>query len=218
MESPGTPSGPEWPRSAFSELLDRSRLVVFLVALIVEFTIFVFGLLTPLSVPAQQTLANETNAQFASIPTASGSQLVTLIFTHNLALAFLELVPLLGAFVFVYSIYVTGLVAQVIATSAGYPSQLGAVLFVFPYSFVEFSAYAIAVASGVMLLVAWRRKTLSREIRVFPLELASVAAVLILAAAMETVTKFYPLIGLLLWLPTGLGVAGIVLFSRRKRA
>jgi uncharacterized membrane protein SpoIIM required for sporulation len=201
-----------------SELFDRRRLLVFLVALVIEFAIFVFGLLTPLSTPAQQTLANQTNAQFAAVPTDTPQQLLTLIFTHNLVLACLELVPVLGAFVFVYSIYVTGLVAQVIATSSGYPGQLGVVLFVFPYSLVEFSAYAIAVASGVMLLLSWRRKTLSLEIRVFPLEVLAVAVVLILAAAMETVTRFSTIAGLLLWLPTGLGVAGFVLFARRKQA
>jgi len=213
-----TAPAPEPPRSALSELFDRRRLAVFLIALLVEFAIFVFGLLTPLSVPAQQTLENQTSAQFAAVPTASAQQLVTLIFTHNILLAYLELIPFLGAFVFVYSIYVTGLVAQVIATSAGYPGQLGVILFVFPYSLVEFSAYAIAVASGVMLVLAWRRKTLDREIRVLPMELAAVAAVLALAAAMETVTRFSPLIGFILWLPTGLGVAGIVVFSRRKQA
>jgi uncharacterized membrane protein SpoIIM required for sporulation len=220
-EAPATleaPAPAEPPRSALSELVARRRLVVFLIALLVEFAIFVFGLLTPLSVPAQQTLENQTSAQFAAVPTASAQQLVTLIFTHNILLAYLELIPFLGAFVFVYSIYVTGLVAQVIATSAGYPGQLGVILFIFPYSLVEFSAYAIAVASGVMLVLAWRRKTLNREIRVLPMELAAVAAVLALAAAMETVTRFSPLIGFILWLPTGLGVAGIAVLSRRKPA
>ena len=205
-------------RSALSELFDRHLLFAFLVALVVEFAIFVFGLLTPLSVPAQQTLENQTSTQFAAVPTASAQQLVSLIFTHNVLLAYLELIPVLGAFVFVYSIYVTGLVAQVIATSAGYPGQLGLILFVFPYSLVEFSAYAIAVTAGVMLMLAWRRKRLGRELRVFPLELVAVAVVLILAAVMETVTKFSPLAGFLLWLPTGFGVAGIVLFSRRRQA
>jgi len=212
------PPVPERRRSALTELFDRRRLFVFLLALLAEFAVFVFGLITPLSVPAQQTLENQTSAQFAAVPTASAQQLVTLIFTHNFLLAYLELVPVLGAFVFVYSIYVTGLVAQVIATSAGYPGQLGVILFIFPYSLVEFSAYAIAVASGVMLVLAWRRKTLRREIRVFPLEMVAVVVVLALAAVMETATRFSPLIGFILWLPTGLGVAGLVLFSRRSRA
>jgi uncharacterized membrane protein SpoIIM required for sporulation len=217
-ETPGAPPVLGRPRSVFSELFGRRRLLVFLIALVLEFAIFVFGLLTPLSAPTQQTLANETNAQFAAVPTATPQQLVTLIFTHNLVLAYLELVPVLGAFVFVYSIYVTGLVAQVIATSSGYPSQLGVVLFVFPYSLVEFSAYAMAVASGIMLILSWRKRALGREIRVFPLEVLAVAVVLILAAGMETVTRFSPIVGLLLWLPTGLGVTGIVLFARKRQS
>jgi uncharacterized membrane protein SpoIIM required for sporulation len=207
----------ERAESAVDELFDRRRLLLILGVLIVELVIFASGLLTPLSSSVQQSLQNQTNTQFGAVPTATAPQLVSLIFTHNLAIGLIEMIPVLGALVFVYSIYITGLVAQVIAVSAGYPSQFGVILFAFPYSLVELSAYAIAVGSGIMLLVSVKRKRFRRELRVFLLEMAAVAVVLLAAALMETATRFSPLIGFSLWIPTGLAAAGIIVHSRRRR-
>ena len=205
-------------RSAVAELFGRRRLLLILGILIVELAIFAFGLLTPLSSPVQQNLLNQTNNQFGSVPTATPAQLVSLIFTHNVVIGLVEMIPVLGALLFVYSIYVTGLVAQVIAVSAGYPSQFGVILFAFPYSIVELSAYAIAVGAGMMLVVSLRKKRLRRELKVLVLEMAAVVVVLLAAALMETATRFSPLVGFSLWIPTGLAAAGVVIYSRGRQA
>ncbi len=216
-ETHAPPPASERPWGILGELFERRRLLLFLAVLVIEFGIFAAGLFTPLSGQAQLDLQNQTNTAFASVPTATAPQLASFIFQHNLAIAAFELVPVLGALFFVYSIYVTGVVAQVIALGAGYPGQYGAVLFVFPYSLVEVSAYAMAVGAGVMLLVALRKKRLGRELRVFVLEMTAVVGVLLTAAVMETVTRFSPVVGLLLWIPTGLAVAAIVVFARMTR-
>ncbi len=216
-ETYAPPPAPERPWGIFGELFERRRLLLFLAILVIEFGIFAAGLFTPLSGQAQQDLQNQTNTAFASVPTATAPQLISFIFQHNLAIAAFELVPIIGALFFVYSIYVTGVVAQVIAVGAGYPGQYGAVIFVFPYSVVEVSAYAIAVGAGVMLLLAWRNRRLGHELRVFVIEMTATAGVLLMAAVMETVTRFSPVVGLLLWIPTGLAVAAIAVFSRMTR-
>lgn len=208
----------EQPRSLPAEFFDRRRMLLILGILIIELAIFSVGVLTPLSSSTQRALANETNSEFAFVPSATPTQLIVFIFTHNLSIALAEMVPIFGAFLFVLSVYSTGLASQVIVVSKGLPTQFAAILFLFPYSIVEFSAYAIAVGGGIMLLVSWREGRLRRELRVFALEAALVAAVLFVAAMMETATNFSPLLGLLLWLPTGLVLAGIVLLSRRRRA
>jgi len=207
----------ESPRTALYELFDRRRLLLILVILLLEIGIFVAGILTPLSSSVRQSFENQTNAQFASVPTATPPQLLSLIFTHNFPYALVEMIPVLGALFFASSIYVTGVVAQVSAAGYGYPGQFGAVLLLFPYSLVEFSAYAIAVGAGVMLLLSWRRGRLGRELRVFVLEIVAVGLVLGVAALMETLTKFYPLLGLALWIPTALAAAGIAIYSGRKQ-
>ena len=205
-------------RGVLSELLDTHRLLLVLGILLGELTLFVGGLLTPLSPATQQTLANATRSQFASVQSATPVELVVFIFSHNLSIAALEMVPILGALLFVLSVYSTGLAAQAIAVSQGLPSQLGIVLLAFPYSLVELSAYAMAVAAGVMLILSWRRRKLRRELRVFLLEGVVIAGVLLTAAAMETLTGFAPVIGFALWLPTGLALAGVILLSTRHRA
>lgn len=205
-------------RSVLSELLSRRRLVLVAVVLFVEVAIFLAGLLTPMSPSTQQSLANSTGGAFGIVQTGTPAQLVAFIFAHNLLIALVEMVPVLGALLFVFSIYSTGLVAQALVVSQGQPAQLGAAILVFPYSLVELSAYALAVGAGIMLLLSWRRKRLRREIRIFVLEGLGVVAILFLAAVMETTTiKISPLLGLALWVPTGIALAGIIVISERMR-
>ena len=205
----------EKPRSILAEVLERRRVLLVLGILIAELVLFVVGLFTPLSSATQQTLANETSSQLGPVQSASAAELVVFIFSHNLSIAVVEMVPILGAFVFVLSVYSTGLAAQALVASQGLPGQLGVVLLAFPYSLVELSAYAMAVGAGVMLLVAWRKGRLRRELKVFVLEVGLIAGVLLAAAAMETLTNFSPLLGFALWLPTGLTIAGVIVISAR---
>jgi hypothetical protein len=206
------------PRSVASELVNRSRLSLILAVLLVEYGILFAGLLTPISVSTQQALANATSSQFAPIQSLNATQLVLFIFSHNLRIALIEMIPILGTLLFIFSEYSTGLAAQALALSQGLPNQWGAIIFAFPYSLVELSAYAVAVAASVMLLVAWRRKYLRREIRVFVLEGLVVAAILLVAAAMETTTiRISWSVGVALWLPTGLVLATIIVLSGRRR-
>jgi len=205
------------PRSLTSELLDRQRLLVMLGILVIEFAIFVGGLLTPLSGAEQQILANQTSSQFTPIQSASLQQQVVFIFSHNLLIALAEMVPFFGAFLFVFSVQSTGLATQAIVASRGLPGLAGLVLFVFPYSLVELSAYAIAVGSGVMLVWGAITKRLVRELKVLALEALVIVAVLFTAATMEVATSSSLVFGIALWIPTGLALVGLIVISRRPR-
>jgi hypothetical protein len=204
----------ESPRSLISELFDHRRLVIFLGIFLLELAVFALGLLTPLPRPTQQSLSNDTSTLFSGVQSAGPAQLVVFIFSHNLVIALLEMIPLLGALVLMISIYSTGLAAQVIALTHGYPGQLGAALLLYPYSFLELSAYALAVGAGLMLILSWRKGEFARELRVFVLEMLFIGAVLIIAAAMETVTRFFPTIGLALWMPTVVALAVVTILRR----
>jgi hypothetical protein len=214
-QGPETP-GPK-PRSLTSELLERQRLLVMLGLLVIEFVIFVSGLLTPLSSADQQLIVNQTSSQFLPIQSASLPQQVVFIFSHNLLIALAELVPVFGAFLFVYSVHATGLATQAIVASRNLPGLTGLILFVFPYSLVELSGYAIAVGSGVMLFWAGIMRRLGRELRVFAAEVVVLVGVLFTAAAMETATNSSLVVGFALWIPTGLAIAGLIVLSRRPR-
>jgi hypothetical protein len=196
-------------------LLSRGRLGLMLGAFVVEVGLFLAGLLAPVDQLTRQAVANQTGSQISSIARAPPTQAVFLIFGHNVLIALVETVPVLGALLFASSIYTTGLVAQAILSSEGLPGGYGILLFLLPYSLVELSAYAVAVGSGVMLLAAWRRKSLSVEARVFVLEVCLVVGLLIVAAAMEEATVLYPAVGFALWIPTGLAIAAVVLARSR---
>jgi hypothetical protein len=201
------------PRSVW---LSRSRVLLFAGLFLAEFAIFLLGLLTPLDPNTQHTLANQTGTQFSFIQNATAPQIVFFIFEHNLGIALVELIPIFGALFFLFSMYTTGLATQAIVGASGHPGAFGLVLFTLPYSFVELSAYAISVGAGTMLLVAWRRKRLGKELRYFALEVVLLAAVLFTAATMETLTTYSVVIGLALWIPTGLAMAGIVVLWARR--
>jgi uncharacterized membrane protein SpoIIM required for sporulation len=215
--SPGPETPGPKPRSLASELFDRQRLFVMLGLLVIEFVIFVSGLLTPLSSADQQIIANQTSSQFLPIQSESLPQQVIFIFSHNLLIALAELVPVFGAFLLVYSVHATGLATQAIVASRNLPGLTGLILFVFPYSLVELSGYAIAVGSGVMLIWAGITRRLGRELRVFAVEVVVIVVVLFAAAAMETATNSSLIVGFALWVPTGLAIAGLVILSRKPR-
>jgi len=204
------------PRSLASELLDRQRLLLVLGVFVVELVIFVSGLVTPLSSGEQQIIANQTSSQFAPIQSASLEEQVAFIFSHNLLIALAEMVPVFGAFLFAYSVHFTGLVTQAIVAEKNLPGLAGLILFVFPYTFVELSAYAIAVASGVMLIWAAIMKHLVRELKVFAVEVLVIVAVLFTAAAMEAATSSSWIVGIALWIPTGLAIVGLKILSSGK--
>jgi uncharacterized membrane protein SpoIIM required for sporulation len=203
--------------SIFNELFSRRRRLLIAAVFGVELGLLVAGLLAPLDQASRQSLASQANTQFSSINNAAPPQVVYLIFSHNLLIALVEMVPILGAMLLAYSIFSTGLVAQALLSSKGVPSALGIVLLILPYSLVELSSYAVAVGSGIMLVLAWRRRKLRREAGVFLLELVVVVLLLIVAATMEEVTNLAPLVGFALWVPTGLAVAVLAVLARRAR-
>jgi len=182
----------------------------------VELGLLVAGLLVPLDQASKQSLASQANTQFSEINSAGPPQVIFLIFSHNALIALVEMVPVIGAILLVYSMYTTGLVAQALLYSKGVPGTFGLILLFLPYSLVELSSYALAVGSGVMLVVAWRRKRLRREATVFLMEMVAVVLLLVVAATMEEVTNLAPLVGFALWVPTGLAVAGLAVVARRK--
>jgi hypothetical protein len=211
------PPSPVSPKSVFEDLLDRRRLLLIVGILVIELVIFAAGLLTPLPQATQLSIVNQTSKEFGIVKSATPVQLLFFIFTHNLPIALGELIPVLGAGLFAFSIYETGLVTQATFVSQGAPAISGVVVFLFPFTLVELSCYAIAVGAGVMILVALVKRRLRRELRVFLLEALLITGLLFLAAVMESTTiAVSTMIGLALWLPTGLALAGIILLARRS--
>ena len=215
-EAGGEESIPRPRQSAVMELLGRWRVVLVLEVLLVELTILFLATSVPIDVTTRQALQSEAKSLSRSTSGLSPPDMFLFIFTHNVVVAFGEMVPVLGGFLWVISIYATGQVIQLVALSQGAPGLLyGFLILFFPFAIVELSAYAVAVTSGAMLIVAWRRRRLRAEAKVLVLEAGIVAALLLSAAAMETVTIVDPTLGLFLWMPTGTILTVLAWITRR---
>lgn len=201
---------------ALRELTRDWRLIIFATVLGLELALLFIAAATPIDAAAQGELLDRANGTLALGRSSDPANILLSIFANNARVAAAEMVPGLGGIIFVISIFTTGQVIQVIALSHGIPGTLaGVVLLLFPYTIVELSAYAVAVSSGVMLVVALVRKRLRLEARVFAFEAIVVAVALLIASVMETVLLTSPVLGFLLWGPTALGVVGLILLWGR---
>lgn len=210
----GVVQEPAHREEAKSGFITRQRVLLLAGVLVLELVVFFAATIIPLSPATAESLRQLANSTFphGALPL----QTAAYIFSHNLLVALMETIPVVGAFVFLYSIFVTGEVVQAFALHYGMPAPLlGALLFVFPYTIVELSAYVLATVSGSMLVVAWRRKRLRTEMEVFVIEIVGVALMLLLAAAMETTTELSPGLSLMLWLPLGLLIAWLAVALSR---
>ncbi|MDV3293856.1 MAG: stage II sporulation protein M [Nitrososphaerales archaeon] len=206
------------PKSIRKELVGRRRATFFGLALLVELGIFFGALVYPIDPAQQQSLMQQANTLVGTTTGQGSVGIFAAIFANNLRVALLEMIPVAGAALFVLSIFTTGQVIQALATSSNLPGPVfGVALFFFPFAIVELSAYAMAVASGTMLLTSLRRKTFSREVRVFVLEAAVVVAAIMIAAAMETVGLVNPFVSFALWLPTAVGLTALVFVFRNAQ-
>ncbi len=202
--------------SAVGELLGKGRLKLMLSVLVIELAIFFAAMLVPIDAATREALLGQANTLSDAAKNPNSLQVLLFIATNNVKIALVEFLPVLGVLVWIFTIYTTGQVVQVIAASSGLPGILaGYALFLFPFAILELSAYAVAVGSGIMLLAAWRRKRLRREVRVFLLEVVVVLGMLVVAAAMETATLASSFLGFALWIPVvGALVAGVVRLRR----
>ncbi|MFP3233336.1 MAG: stage II sporulation protein M [Sulfolobaceae archaeon] len=127
------------------------------------------------------------------------------IFIHNLAVATLDFIPLMGVAMMVFSIIETGLVVAISGSIIGTPGlTISLYLLTLPHSWLELPAYAVASASGVYFLFDAADKGLGKAlVRLFYMYLM-VAVELFVAASFEAgeiVDKPYGLLPYLFWIP-----------------
>lgn len=185
-----------------SKLVEERRHLYFLIAFVAELVIFFTGASLPIPQSEIQDLQNEARKIASYASSGKTLYLTGLIFGNNLVVALLDMLPALGNFFFFQIIYQTGQVLQVGLTPSNVPVTFAwAILFLFPYSFVELLSYAIAVVSGNMVLVSIVKRNFREELKYLPFELLIVFILLFSAAVMEALTIFSPILGFLLWAP-----------------
>ena len=143
------------------------------------------------------------------------------IFTNNVQIALLSLVPGFGIVTLSFSAYNTGRVVQAISLQHGVsPTGLLLVLFLLPHSWIEELSYPMAGALSLYYLTEMRRPTFkdfSNGWRRNRLSLGAgiIALALAVAAVLEVSEPPLGLGALLFWVPVAVAVA--ILFLRIDR-
>lgn len=164
-------------RSALASTLSGTWPKVVLIVFAVELVFLFLGSAIPLS----QSAANQINNQNSSLANTADSlgllARALFLFSNNFRLAALELVPILGWFIFGYSMYNTALAVGVIGIVQHIPGPLVALsLLLEPHSWLELPAYAIAATQSFYLI-----STVARRSR-FKFEAARTGVVFLIVA------------------------------------
>jgi uncharacterized membrane protein SpoIIM required for sporulation len=197
---------------------------------VVEIAIIAFVSNLAFSPDEFKAYENQYNS-LAPVLNASAPSQVAAIFTNNLKVATIELVPAFGLLLLGLSLYETARVVEAIGAIKGVPVALAlANLFILPSTWLELPAYAIAAAESVYLVYAiylgFKKgsRYFVRELRFLLVNLLLIVGVLIVAALFEvseiqiaTASPEGAFYALLTWLPFGAVLAGVLVFWRMAR-
>jgi hypothetical protein len=152
-----TTTHPEKQGNRVYEWLSKHRAaftaLVFLFSMIVLF----WGAASPVS-PAQVQQYNSTLNNLGHVRAEAYLPRAVSIMSNNLEIATIEIIPVLGVFFFLLSMYQTGFVVSILGAtgSTHVPGVLVAFsLMLLPHFWLETPAYSIAVSQGTILLVSF---------------------------------------------------------------
>ncbi|MDA4128143.1 MAG: stage II sporulation protein M [Thaumarchaeota archaeon] len=162
----------------------------------------------------------QESAQFSSLSLFGE---FTGIFTNNLDVALRMMIPGLGDLVFGGAIYNTSRLLEATAFSRGLqPADLSVTLALLPHTWIELSAYALAVFEGAYIVYAivprrGRKRPVTLRFLGAEVVVAVVllALILLVAAVLEVSLVVLGAYGLLGWVP--LSAIAFVIFTVRRR-
>jgi membrane protease YdiL (CAAX protease family) len=162
----------------------RQRIITIIVFFFIGIIVTCIGTLAPLS----QQEAQQINQDLENL---RSNVSVQYIFGNNLLICLVMFVPIVGPIFGLYALYNTGVVveAQVVAgSSTGIsPILLFFLLFLFPFTWLEFISYSTAFAESVWILRRFTQGLGRREIKNAAFLIAIVTILLLIGAIIETV-------------------------------
>ena len=190
---------------------------LFLLSFIIELAGFAIISSLPIHDPAlYQSFKSEDNA----IVSQSFFPMWLSIFPHNLLIASIEFIPIIGILMFLFSI---GSTASVIAVEGTADHINGfaifATLMLLPHSWLELPAYAVAVSSGTYLLYYLLKGTLRDNYKKIVYMYIFIVVELAFAGAIETSEilleeSAHPLNAFYMWIPAVFIIAFLIWLYR----
>jgi len=186
-----------------------------MVALIATILIFFLGMVWPIPQPQVTSLGSQYDNTTRTIQninsTSTGGVPPALIIwgiivANNIKLAILDVIPVFGAFVFSISMFSTGRLLQAAVLSGSLSAtntiSIGATLFLFPHTILEFSAYALAFSSSVVFIWSLRDKGSRQQALInYFVAIAATVFLVIIAGAFEASLFMSPILSVFLWFP-----------------
>jgi uncharacterized membrane protein SpoIIM required for sporulation len=162
------------------------RVLTIIGFLFLSLIVTVAGVLTPLSSEDANAISEETEETRKTFESMHGVQRTAFVFGNNFMISLIMFVPVVGPIFGCYVLYSTGVViaADGIAATMN-PLLVFVLLFLFPFVWLEFIAYSVALAGSFWL--TWRiiQRRFRSEIVTTCRFISICAVTLLLAAVIE---------------------------------
>ena len=149
----------------------RRSIVYFIMLLAILFFVLLLPSFLPVQSEAQKQANMNHNNQAAKVATANG------IFSNNMLIATLAIIPGIGWGFILFSMWETGLIV------ASYSQPFYVLLS--PVAWIELSVYAFAIISSVELVQIYRHKSKRNFFQTMLVSLAMISIILFLSATFE---------------------------------
>lgn len=181
--------------NSWRQLTPRAkRIFTILAFFLLSIIVTVAGVLVPMSFGDAQSLSQGLAQTRQEIDSMDLVHSTAAIFENNFLISLVMFVPFVGPFFGFYVLHNTGLVISAVSQTSSPPVPgllTFFLLWFYPFTWMEFIAYATAITESVWL--AWRiiqRKGL-RELKMTGILIGSVAMILLAAALIEAALILY---------------------------
>ena len=161
------------------------RILAIIAFFLLAIIITIAGVLTPLSAEDADALSKGLNQTRETVHSLESVQQVSFIFGNNFMMCLAGFVPIAGPAFECYVLYSTGVVIAADSYNQANPLLVFFLLFLFPFTWLEFLAYSVAMAESFWLtwrLIQHRGRS---EIRNTCMFIALCAVLLLVGAVIE---------------------------------
>jgi uncharacterized membrane protein SpoIIM required for sporulation len=164
----------------------RKRVLSILAFLLLSVAVATAGLLTPLSNEESQSLNKQLEQMQQDIRNMTILSSTRTIFENNFEICLVMFVPIAGPFFGLYVLYNTGLVIGAQSATHGVSAlPIFMLLFIFPFTWLEFFAYSTALSESVWLTRRIVQRRALKELRSTGILIGVCAGMLLAGAIIE---------------------------------
>jgi hypothetical protein len=165
----------------------RKRVLSILAFLLLSVVITTAGVLAPLSNDETQSLGKQLEQMQQDIRNMTILGATETIFANNFPICLVMFVPVAGPFFGFYVLHTTGRVIAAESAMSGVPAlPIFLLLFLFPFTWLEFFAYSIALSESVWLIRRIIQRRVKSELRSTGILIGVCAGLLLAGAIVES--------------------------------